>query len=56
MLNFLSEVDWRFLLILLLVAMGFLLGAAYLAACAGAERWLTLREWLSPWKHKEKDK
>lgn len=23
-----------------------LLAAGYLAACAGAERWLTLREWL----------
>ena len=22
--------------------------AGYLAACAGAERWLTLREWLGP--------
>jgi cell division protein FtsW (lipid II flippase) len=54
---FLANIDWRFFLVLLLVVLGFLLGAAYLSACAGAERWLKLREWLGPWhRKKEKDK
>lgn len=29
-----------------LAVLGALAGMGYLAACAGAERWLTLREWL----------
>lgn len=51
--EFLSHVDWRFLLLVLLVVLGFLLGAAYLSACAGAQRWLKLREWLGPWSRKD---
>lgn len=52
MFSFLTDVDWRFLLLLLLVVLGMLLGMAYLSACAGAQRWLNLREWLGPWSRR----
>jgi hypothetical protein len=32
--------------LIILGALVLLAGAGYLAACAGAERWLTLREWI----------
>lgn len=35
--------NWSYLLVPLVLALVFL--AAYLAACAGGQRWLTLREW-----------
>ena len=33
------------LIILLIAVVGVLFGGGYLAACAGAQRWLTFREW-----------
>lgn len=39
-----GELSMQILLICLAVEAA-LFGAAYLAACAGADRWLTLREW-----------
>lgn len=32
-------------ILITLAALGVLWGCGYLAACAGAERWLTFREW-----------
>jgi hypothetical protein len=33
-------------LLICMVAVALFMAIGYLAACAGAQRWLTLREWL----------
>jgi len=36
-------------LLIVLAVLSALAVIGYLAGCAAAERWLTLREWLGPW-------
>jgi len=42
--------DWLVLLLGLFLGVGLPFLAAYFAACVGAQRLLTFREWWGPWR------